>query len=74
MSNQGHEQIISKIISDKSSTAKTNEQFKDEKINEHKNNILKLLGKAILEQMRKSQEKKSTVGEIKEKLQSAIVK
>jgi hypothetical protein len=40
----------------------------DGKINEHKNNIMKLLGKAILEQMRIAREKKSTFGRIKEKL------
>lgn len=33
---------------------------------------MKILGKAILENMRKAKEKKSTVGEIKEKLQNAI--
>jgi hypothetical protein len=40
----------------------------DGKINEHKNNIMKLLGKALLDSMRIAKEKKSTVGAIKEKL------
>ena len=55
------------------SHAESNEKFKDDKINEHKGNIMKMLGKAILKEMQKAKEKKSTVGKIKEKLQHAIV-